>query len=57
MKTHKLTKLNSRLWLSVLLIPLTIFAAGDPTKGQELNPMNIVMGLLGGLALFLYGME
>ena len=31
-------------------------AAGE-TKGQELNPFNITMGLLGGLALFLYGME
>ncbi|MEE3123028.1 MAG: Na/Pi cotransporter family protein [SAR324 cluster bacterium] len=49
--------MNSILWLSVLLIPLTIFAAGDSTKGQVLNPVNIVMGLLGGLALFLYGME
>ncbi|HJL88452.1 MAG: Na/Pi cotransporter family protein [SAR324 cluster bacterium] len=49
--------MNSILWLSVLLIPLTIFAAGDSTKGQILNPVNIVMGLLGGLALFLYGME
>ncbi|MAA91303.1 MAG: NAD+ kinase [Deltaproteobacteria bacterium] len=57
MKIHKLTKMNSILWLSVLLIPLTIFAAGDSTKGQILNPVNIVMGLLGGLALFLYGME
>ena len=57
MKIHKLTKMNSILWLSVLLIPLTIFAAGDSTKGQVLNPVNIVMGLLGGLALFLYGME
>ncbi|MDP7333635.1 MAG: Na/Pi cotransporter family protein [SAR324 cluster bacterium] len=49
--------MNSILWLSVLLIPFTIFAAGDSTKGQILNPVNIVMGLLGGLALFLYGME
>jgi len=57
MKIHKITKMNSILWLSVLLIPLTIFAAGDSTKGQILNPVNIVMGLLGGLALFLYGME
>ena len=57
MKIHKLTKMNSILWLSVLLIPLTIFATGDSTKGQTLNPVNIVMGLLGGLALFLYGME
>ncbi len=57
MKIHKLTKMNSILWLSVLLIPFTIFAAGDSTKGQILNPVNIVMGLLGGLALFLYGME
>ena len=57
MKIHKFTKMKSILWLSILLIPLTIFAAGDPTKGQELNPVNIVMGLLGGLALFLYGME
>ncbi len=57
MKIHKLTKMNSIFWLSVLLIPLTIFAAGDSTKGQILNPVNIVMGLLGGLALFLYGME
>ena len=56
-KIHKLTKMNSILWLSVLLIPLTIFAAGDSTKWQVLNPVNIVMGLLGGLALFLYGME
>ena len=57
MKTHKLTKMNSIFWMSVLLAPLTIFTAGDPINGQELNPVNIVMGLLGGLALFLYGME
>ena len=57
MNIHKHTKMNSILWFSVLMFPLTIFAAGDSTKGQALNPVNIVMGLLGGLALFLYGME
>ena len=49
-------KVFSLFWLCGLLVPLTIMAAGQ-TKGQELNPFNITMGLLGGFALFHYGME
>ena len=50
-------KVFSLFWLFGLLVPLTIMGAAGETKGQELNPFNITMGLLGGLALFLYGME
>ena len=50
-------KVFSLFWLCGLLVPLTIMGATGETKGQELNPFNITMGLLGGLALFLYGME
>ena len=50
-------KVFSLFWLCGLLVPLTIMGAAGETKGQELNPFNITMGLLGGLALFLYGME
>ena len=42
---------------SDILSPLTLLASSPPAAATELDVFPLVMGLLGGLALFLFGME
>ena len=44
------------LCLYFLMVPASVYAGDDPGKG-DLNWFFLVIGLLGGLSLFLYGME
>ena len=56
MKKNTLSTYQILPMLGLLVIPTALLGAGGGS-GSSLNPVNIVMGILGGLALFLYGME
>ena len=56
MKKNTLSTYQILPMLGLLVIPTALLGAGVGS-GCSLNPVNIVMGILGGLALFLYGME